>query len=266
MDLGLKGRVALVTGGSKGMGREIALTLAKEGADVALFARGAENLEKTSQEVREATGRRCETVRGDVSVLADCQRFVQTAVDQFGRADILVHCANTPSDSGGTLLTIPDEEWISHMTLKFFGAVRCCREIVPHMQKNGWGRIVLVAGMTARVIRLNRMDNGPVCAALSNFGTQLAAQVIRDGIRVNVIHPNATDTPRRLADVNRLSRMRGMSKDAVAAKMVAELPMGRFIRPEEIADLVAFLCSDRSEAITGQSIGIDGGAAKGVYY
>ncbi len=266
MDFGLTARAALVTGGSKGIGRSIALALALEGADVAILARGAEDLERTAREIRDATGRLCVTVQGDISSLQDCRRFVETAAERLGRADILVHCANTPSTATGTLLTIPDEEWVHHINLKFLGAVRCCREVVPHMQRIGWGRIVLIAGMSARRVSGNRMDNGAVCAALSNFGTQLAAQVIRDGIRVNVVHPQSAMTPRKVTDILSAARLRGVTPEEVERELVAKLPRGRFLQPEEVANLVVFLCSDLSDAITGQSIGIDGGAAKGVYY
>ncbi len=266
MDLNLAGRVALVTGGSKGIGRSIALTLAREGADVAICARGAEALERTAGEILGISGRRCLAVKSDLSVAEDCFGFVRSAVEHFGRADILVHSANSPSDNPGTFFTLSDEDWVRHMDLKFFAALRCCQEVVPHMQKNKWGRIVLIAGMSGRLVRLNRMDNGPVCAALSNFGTHLAVQLVGDGIRVNTIHPNATETPRRHADMERLSGLRGLSQEEVRKQMLAELPMRRFIQPEEVAGLVAFLCSDLADSITGQTIGIDGGAARSVYF
>lgn len=266
MDLHLTGRVALVTGGSKGIGRSIALTLAREGADVAICARGEAALEKTAQEISSTTGRRCLPVQADLSVAEDCARFVQTAVDHFGRADILVCCADRLGVTGGTLFTIPDEEWVYQMNLKVFSVVRCARAVVPHMQKSRWGRIVIIGGMATRLVRLRNMELGPVCAALANFGKQLAAQVIGDGIRVNVVHPDMTQTAMLATLLAQHAQARRVCLAEMEQETAAKLPLGRLLEPEEIAPVVAFLCSDVAGAITGQSLAVDGGAAMSVHY
>ena len=152
------------------------------------------------------------------------------------------------------------------MNLKFFSATRCARDVLPHMQKNKWGRIIIVSGMATRLVRMVRMDNGPICAALTNFGKQLAAQVIRDGIRVNVIHPDMTRTHRLMTLLEYHAKARNMTIAEVEREKQANFPLGRFIEPEEIAYLVSFLCSDLADAITGQSIAVDGGAAMSVHY
>ncbi|MFN3975223.1 MAG: SDR family oxidoreductase [Dehalococcoidia bacterium] len=264
MDLGLQGRTGLVTGGSKGIGRAIAFALAREGVDVAICARGRDDLQRTAQEIQKATGRRCIPIAADLKQEQECRRFVEEAVHSLGRADILVCSANEPG--GGTFFTLSDQQWTSHMNLKFFSVVRTTRAVVPYMQQQRWGRIVIIAGMSARAVRPHGIDNGPVCAALSNFGKQLAQQVLRDGIRVNVLHPDITRTPRWLARIQREALLRGMSQEELEREEARSLPLGRLLEPEEIAHLAVFLCSPLADAIAGQSIAIDGGASLGIHY
>jgi 3-oxoacyl-[acyl-carrier protein] reductase len=266
MDLNIRGRVALVAGASKGIGKSIALALGAEGADTAICARTETQLRSASQEIANATGRVCLPVPADLSTEDGCRHFVAKAVERFGRADILVCCANHLSETGGTFKTISDETWQSHMELKFFSAVRCAREVVPHMKRANWGRIVIVSGMATRLVRMHAMDNGPICAALTNFGKQLAAQVVADGIRVNTIHPDFTRTELLMAVFQREADARGVPLAEVAEELSRKMPIGRLIEPREIASLVAYLCSDLCGAITGQSIAVDGGAAMSVHY
>jgi len=266
MNLQLHGKVALVAGGSKGIGNAIASALADEGADIAICARDPASLGRASDEIERKSGRSCAPVAADLSRLDGCRRFVAEAVARFGRADILVCTANYLSDKGGTFETIGDDEWLSHMGLKFFSAVRCAREVVPHMKREGWGRIVLISGMATRLVRMRGMDNGPICAALTNFGKQLAQQVAPDGIRVNTVHPDFTRTDLLMNFLNREAQARGLSVAQVVEKMARKMPIGRLIEPDEIASLVVYLCSHAADAITGQSIAVDGGAAMSVHY
>ena len=188
MDLALDGRSALVAGGSKGIGKGVALALAKEGVNVAISARGKEMLEQTAKEIAEVTGSRILPIQADMTRLEDIKRFVTTAADALGGIDILVYSANQPS--GGTFDTITDETWRYHIDVKVLGCIRCAREVIPHMKQNRWGRIIIISGMSSRLLRPVNMDNGPVCGALSNFGKQLAHQVIDYGILVNTIQNN----------------------------------------------------------------------------
>ena len=268
MDLNLTNRIALVTGGSRGMGRSIAFTLAREGAEISICARGKEDLEKTAQAIRSQMGQRCLPIQADLSIAEECGRFVRDTIDHFGRADILVCCANELVKTFGTFFTITDVQWHSHMHLKFFSAVRLAKAVVPHMQKNKWGRIILVSGMASRSVRPMGMDHGPVCAALTNFGKQLGAQVIGDGIRVNTIHPDVTRNQLLMTILENEANERKISIEEAEKEKVAtlKLPLGRFLEPKEIAYLVAFLSSDLADAITGQSIAVDGGAAMSIHY
>jgi 3-oxoacyl-[acyl-carrier protein] reductase len=266
MNLDLSGKVALVAGGSKGIGKSIAMALAGEGVDIAICARNPSDLAAASEEISAASKRVCLQVRSDLSTVEGCRHFVETAAERFGRIDILVCAANHLSDKGGTLASTPDEDWISHMQLKFFSAVRCAREAVPQMKARKWGRINFIGGMATRVVRMKAMDNGPICAALTNFGKQLAAQVVADGIRVNTIHPDYTRTELFMAFVGREARARGVPLQEVVDELAAKTPIGRLIEPAEIANFATFLSSDLAGAITGQSIAIDGGSAMSVHY
>jgi NAD(P)-dependent dehydrogenase (short-subunit alcohol dehydrogenase family) len=266
MDLDLSGKVALITGGSKGIGRAIAKRLAQSGANIAICARGSTELEETSRAIASETKRECLAVQADLSSLEDCRKFVKAAADRYGRADVLVCSANVLSEKGGTFKSITDEEWVSHMDLKFFSTVRCAREVLPYMQQRKWGRVIIISGMATRLVRMRAMDNGPICGALANFGKQLSAQVVRDGIRVNTIHPDFTRTDLLMSFLKREADARKVPLEEVVDEMSQKMPIGRLIKPEEIAHLVAFLCTDLADPITGQSIAVDGGAAMSVHY
>ncbi len=263
-EAGLEGRVALVAGASTGIGKAIALALAQHGADVALCARGKEKLDKTAAEINAVTGRRALPISADMTKLKDVKRFVATSAASFGRIDILAYSANTPTH--GTFAELSDETWRYHLDVKLLGCIRCVREVIPHMQENQWGRIIIVAGMSARRASPTGTDNGTVCGALANFGKQVANQVASYGILVNTIHPGGTLTPRLEWAFSRRAQEAGTTVEAVIEQSRQEIPIGRLIYPEDIANLALFLCSQYASAITGQSIAVDGGAGTAIVY
>lgn len=263
MQTGLSGRVALVTGGSKGIGRAVALALAREGVHLAICARGAADLEAAAKEMR-ALGVQAVAIQCDMTQPDDVKSFVARAFDHFGRADILVNNAVTSTQQKFTGLS--DEEFRYHIDVKLLGYVRCAREVVPHMREKGWGRIVNVAGMTARIVTDYRMTNGIVNSAVSNFSKHLSEQVAKDGITVNTIHPGTTWTPRQESGLRKVAQIENKSLEQVCAERLREIPIGRFIQPEDLANLVIFLCSDLASAITGQAIAVDGGSGRSINY
>lgn len=264
MDLGLQGRTAAITGASMGIGKGIALALAREGVDVAICARGKGPLEDAAKEIATATGRRVVPVQADMTELEQVKSFVATSAAALGRLDILVYCAN--SKGGGSFADVTDEAWQRHLDTKFLGCVRCVREVIPHMRQNQWGRIVIISGMAARITRPYAVDNGPVCAALANFGKQIAAEIAGYGIRVNTIHPDGTLTPRLNFRMEKVARQRGISIEKVLQEESAKFPIGRMLAPEDIAQVALFLCSKWADPITGQSIAVDGGSAAAIVY
>ncbi len=264
MDLELQGRTAAITGGSMGIGKGIALALAGEGVDVAICARHKEPLEEAAKEITKTTGRRVVPLQADMTDLEQVKAFIAKSAEAFGRLDILVYCANSPG--GGTFADITDEAWQRHLDTKLLGCVRCVREVIPHMRRNQWGRIVIISGMAARITRPYAVDNGPVCAALANFGKQVAGEIARYGIRVNTIHPDGTMTPRLSFRMEKNAKLRGISVEEVMKEEKAKFPIGRLLQPEDIAHVALFLCSKWADPITGQSIAVDGGSAAAIIY
>lgn len=254
MDLGLKDRVAVVTGASYGLGEAMAQRLAKEGAHVVICARGEEQLARTAQ----ALGPQALAVRADVSKAADIQTLFDTTVQQFGKLDILVNNAGWYHLSQG--LGLSDEEWQDNLDINLFSVIRCSRLAVPLMQKRKWGRIVNIASIFGKQPNAGLIDYNTTKAAIISLSKTLADELAKDNILVNAVCPGPTRTPLwdGLAKTLNPDDPDGMMNDFATA----HIPLGRFGRPEEIADLVAFLCSERAGFITGAAYDIDGGMVK----
>jgi 3-oxoacyl-[acyl-carrier protein] reductase len=263
MKLGLAGRVALVTGGSKGIGRAVALALAREGVHVAICARGRADLEASARAIREA-GVRALAVPTDMTDPLAVQSFVKASVDEFGRVDILVNNAVTSTQN--TFAALSDEEFRYHIDVKLMGYIRCAREVLPYMRDKGFGRIVNVAGMTARIVTDFRMTNGVVNSAVTNFSKHLAEQAGKFGVTVNAVHPGYTWTPRLAGILRRWAELEKVSFEEACARRKLEIPIGRFIEPDDLANLILFLCSEAASAITGQAIAVDGGSGRAIIY
>jgi NAD(P)-dependent dehydrogenase (short-subunit alcohol dehydrogenase family) len=264
MDLGLEGKVAIVTGGSKGIGKATALSLAQEGANVAICARGVEDLEEAAAEISEISGRAVLPVRADMTVLEEIQNLVATTVSELGGVDILVN--NAVNSVAAPFLELSDEDWLNHINVKIMGYVRCSREVVPHMERRGGGRIINIGGMAARNAGNLTNSNGVTNSAVSNIAKNLGDQVAHLGILVNCIHPGTTRTPRQVELLERRARDADITVEEAERRSVSEIPIGRMVEPEEVANLVLFLVSEKASAITGQTIAVEGGAGRGVNY
>jgi len=263
MELGLRDKAVLITGGSQGIGRACAIAFAREGARVAICARGIDALEQTAGEIR-ALGTEVMAETADVSVVADIDRFVAAAAQRFGGLDVLVN--NAVSFAVGGFGELPDEAWQHHFNVKLMGYVRGTRAALPHLRRSGRGRIVNVAGIAARHVSGPGMTAGAVNAAIVNFSKALADQVAADGILVNAVHPGATRTHRHEIILDRLMQDHAIDREEAERRSVANIPIGRVIEPQDVASLIVFLASEPAAAITGQTIAVDGGAARGVFY
>jgi NAD(P)-dependent dehydrogenase (short-subunit alcohol dehydrogenase family) len=260
MDLHLDGKVAFVTGASKGIGREVARTLAGEGCDVVITARGREELEQTAATLSEETGRRVVAQAGDMSDSADVDRCVQAAADELGRIDILVTCAG--SSPGGLLEELTDEQWHQSLNLKFLGYVRTVRAVVPRMVEQGKGAIVLVVGNDGLKPSFWEMTAGAANAADLNFASSIADQYGPKGIRVNTVNPGPVDTDRWDTLEKAFARDMGVDQAEARRRAEASIPFGRITQPQEVAALVAFLASDVAASVHGAHVPIDGAQRK----
>jgi NAD(P)-dependent dehydrogenase (short-subunit alcohol dehydrogenase family) len=260
MELGLEGKVAIVTGGSKGIGRATALAFLKEGASVLICARGRQGLDDTVATAGHAARERIDAIAADLMQAVAIKQVVARCVERFGRIDILVN--NAGSARPGDFLQLTDEAWIDDWTLKFFGYVRMAREVLPHMQRQGSGVIISIIGTGGLNPTGNYMIGGAANAALNHFSKALADAAAKYGVRAVGINPGPILT-------ERLLKMRGALASGAADQPDDEAfrrmtPLGRIGKPEEVADLVLFLASDRGSFIHGANISIDGGASKGL--
>jgi NAD(P)-dependent dehydrogenase (short-subunit alcohol dehydrogenase family) len=254
---GNAGKVAVVTGGSRGIGRAVADRLAADGFDVLLVSRSAESLQRAAADIGKASGRRVLFCAADLRTEDEAKRVAKYALDQFGRVDVLVNCAG--ATRGGPFTELGHDVWLDGFALKFFGAVHLSRALWPAL-KAAHGTVVNIGGGFARTPDPDFMIGGAVNAALANFSKALSKQGLRDDVNVNIVHPGTTVTER----MNEIVRTRAAAerKDPadVAKSMVAREGIRRLGQPEEVAHLVSFLCDPKSRHIQGSAITIDGGA------
>jgi NAD(P)-dependent dehydrogenase (short-subunit alcohol dehydrogenase family) len=262
VDLALEGKSVLVTGGSKGIGRASAQLFAMEGCDVALVARTERNLEMAAEDMRTATGRRVVPLPGDMSVQADVDRVTGQAIEALGKIDILVTCAG--SSPGGLMEDLTEEQWYSSLSLKFMGYVRSMKAVLPHMRERGSGAIVLVVGNDGIKPTYWETTAGAANAAGINVASSMAEQYGPHGIRVNTVNPGPVNTDRWDGLEKAFARDKGVSQERAHELAVKSIPLGRICEPEEVANLVVFLASDRASFINGSHILIDGSQRKGI--
>ena len=262
MDLGLKGRVAIIGGASKGLGRACAFSLAREGTDVAISSRSTEDLEATAQEIRSATGVQVLPVPADLSRLADIQNLFQKTVEHFGRLDVVVSNSGGPPE--GRAVDTPEETWdrAIQVSLTFF--IRMGREAVPHLKKQSWGRIINILASTVYQPIDNLVTSGVTRMGAVAFAKSLSDEVGRDNILVNNVAPGflLTDRMRQLFETR--SNETGELVEQLLQARSSTIPLGRFGRPEELADLVTFLASEKNGYVTGTTILVDGGVVRSV--
>ncbi|HEY5725709.1 MAG TPA: SDR family oxidoreductase, partial [Methylomirabilota bacterium] len=256
-------KTAVVTGGSKGIGRAAARSLAAEGARVLIAAREESALAGAAREIEADTGRRVEVVPVDLSTLDGVRALTAEALRRLGRLDILVN--NAGAIKGGDFLTTPDDEWLRGWSLKLLGYIRMARETLPHMQRQGSGRIINVVGAAARNPATTYMMGGTANAALINFTKALADLAARDGILVTGVSPGPVKTERWDTLLRQQAEAAGQDLFTFEKARSAELPLGRIALPEEVADLICFLASARATFLTGITITVDGGITRGVF-
>ena len=266
MDLELADKVAIVTGAGRGIGRAVAMALAREGADVALVARDRVALDAAAAEIAAATGRRIKPFAADTGDDAAVKAMVGAVLAAFGGVDILVNCAAQPAGQSKPpgLAEITAEALWADINVKVMGYLRTAREVAGPMAERGGGRIVNISGLAARTTGsvIGTIRNISVAALTKNLADELAPK----GISVVCVHPGTTRTEKTPGVVERRAQALGLSVADVEKRMAAANLVGRLITAEEIGDIVAFLASPKSVAINGDAIAAGGGVAGAIYY
>jgi NAD(P)-dependent dehydrogenase (short-subunit alcohol dehydrogenase family) len=266
MELELKGKTAVVTGGSRGIGKAVARELAREGVAVAIVARGLEALEAAAKEIESETQGRIIPLKADTGSDESVKQMVTQAVSSLGRLDILVNCAARPLGSGQDpkLEELNDDLFYADMNVKVLGYLRCIREVAPYMKKNNWGRIINISGNAARLAgsTIGSMRNVSVVAMTKNLADELGPH----GINVSVVHPGLTWTERMPELISGWAVSQGISTEEVKRNLDQANSVKKMIDAQEVAYVVTFLSSPKSIAITGDVIAAGGGVGKNIYY
>jgi 3-oxoacyl-[acyl-carrier protein] reductase len=263
LDLGLKGKVALVAAASRGLGRAVAEELAAEGASLVLCARGAGPLAEACGHIERTTGAAVVGVAGDVSSSEDVSRIAGAALARFGRVDILVTNAGGPP--AGTFETLGARDWEAAIRLTLTSVLELTRAVLPGMRERRWGRVLNITSIAVKQPVENLMLSNSLRAAVTGFARTLAGEVAADGVTVNNLLPGYTRTERVEELAHAAAAREGITADEARARWEAEVPMRRLGEPREFAALAAFLASERASYITGTSITVDGGWVRSLF-
>jgi NAD(P)-dependent dehydrogenase (short-subunit alcohol dehydrogenase family) len=260
MDLGLEGKTALVTGGSEGIGRGIALGLTREGVDVAICARRAGPLEAAAAAIARETNRKVVAIPADLTKDADAKKFVEKAHEALGRVDIMVN--NAGSAPGGVIEHLSEDDWAQALGLKFMGYVRCLRYVLPIMVKQGAGRVVNLIGNDGVKPSYWEIAPGAANAAGQNLTRSLAGQYGRHNISFCAVNPGPVRTDRWAGLVAAMSRDMKLPYEEADKLAPSSIPLGRIAEVEEVANLVVMLASPLMHMVNGTMIEVDGGQEK----
>ncbi|HEV8571955.1 MAG TPA: SDR family oxidoreductase [Actinomycetota bacterium] len=262
MDLGLKGRPALVAAASKGLGRACAVALAREGAAVGICGRDEGNLKATRDEIAEETGATVVAIPANVSQEEDAVRFIREGAEALGGCQILVPNAGGPPT--GRFDDLSDDDFKGAFELNFLSTVRMTREALPLMRDAGYGRVVVIGSLAIKQPLANLMLSNAIRAGMAGWARTLADEVAPAGITLNVVLPGRIYTDRVVSLLEGQAEREGRSFEEVRESEANTIPLQRFGDPRELGDVVAFLASERASYLTGCFIQIDGGMYRGL--
>jgi 3-oxoacyl-[acyl-carrier protein] reductase len=262
MDLGIKERVALVAASSQGIGRATAEAFAAEGCRIAMCARNAETLHSTAAQIRERYKVEVFAEAFDVTEARSVSQFVGVVAAKFGSVDICVTNAGGPPAKSFLAATL--EEWQGALEANFLSTVYFAREVIPHMQRKRWGRIITITSITTKQPVTDLVLSNAVRAAVVGLVKSLANEFGKDGILVNNVGPGFTATDRLKELAKARASTSGKSEEEIFAGWAADAPLHRLGDPREVADAIVWLASERASYITGQTVLVDGGMYKGL--
>ncbi len=263
MDLGLKDKIAIVTASSKGLGKACAIGLAREGTKVVICARNLTELEKAKAEIENNLNNDVLAVQADVTNYDDIKKLVNSTVEKFGTVHILVTNAGGPP--AGYFENFSDEDWNNAFNLNFMSAVRLIREVLPFMKSQRWGRIINITSVTVKQPIDNLILSNSIRMSVLGLSKTLALQLAKYNILINNVAPGYTLTDRVKFVLEQKAKDTGKTIEEVKSELAKDIPLGRLAEPEELANLVVFLASERASYITGVTIPVDGGWIKGIY-
>jgi 3-oxoacyl-[acyl-carrier protein] reductase len=263
MELGLKGKVALVCAASRGLGKAVAEELANEGASLILCARDADILKQTCDEIHEKSGVQIVGISADLSKLTDIENLFQKSIQTFGQIDVLI--TNVGGPPAGTFENLSRESWEEATKLLLMSVLDLTRLVLPQMKENLWGRILNITSIASKQPVEKLILSNSLRAAVTGFAKTLADEVAPFGITVNNILPGYTRTERVEQLARTIAEKEGISPGEAQAKWTNQIPMKRLGEPREFAALAAFLVSERASYITGSSIAVDGGWTRSLF-
>lgn len=262
MDLGLKGRVALVGASSRGLGRACATELARQGATVVICARHVQELEAAAREIRQATGAEVLPVQADLTGAEQIRHLADETMRRYGRIDVLV--TNNGGPPAGHFDHFDDDDFLAAHELTLMSAVRLIRAVLPAMRRQQWGRIINITSVSVKQPIDNLILSNVYRAGVVGLAKTLSQQVAAEGITINNVAPGYTRTDRVAELAESRAEEQGKDVEEVLSEQAAAYPMQRMGEPQELAALVAFLASERASYITGTTIQVDGGYVEGL--
>jgi 3-oxoacyl-[acyl-carrier protein] reductase len=258
MDLGLRGKAALVTAASKGMGRATALGLAAEGARVLMCARTEADVQAAAADIRARTGSEVVAMAGDVTRAGDIEALAARGRELFGGVDILV--ANSGGPPRGYLHEVTDEQWHLALDVSLLSVVRLIRAVLPSMRERRWGRILTIQSVSVKQPVEGLLLSNAIRPGVAGLAKTLAPELGRDNITINVVCPGRIMTDRFLGGVGQS----GLSREEYLSRSAADIPLGRIGTPDEFAHVMVFLASERASYVTGVALQVDGGLVRGI--
>jgi 3-oxoacyl-[acyl-carrier protein] reductase len=262
LDLGIKDRVAIVTGSSQGIGKAIATSLAKEGAKTVICARSPEKLRSAAKDIEKITNTTILPVQIDLKKKKDIEILVKKTVDTFDNVDILVN--NTGGVPPQLFLETTEKDWQEALDLLLMSTLNCCYEVLPYMKEQKWGRIINMTSFAAKQPEERLVFSNAIRAGILGLTKTLSNELAEEDILVNAVCPGWTLTKRVVELAQSVADNRGISSEAVVDEWAKQIPMKRLAKPEEIANLVVFLASKQASYITGTVMQVDGGYVKSV--